>query len=60
MNVVWFCDLCGVTGTYDSATIKTKTDASLPDAKHQADCPGTVNTATSESTLAAVRKRGAA
>lgn len=56
MNVVWECS-CGVVGTYDSATITTKTDASLPDAKHAKTCGGTVWTATQESTLARIAGR---
>jgi hypothetical protein len=45
MTTHWTCT-CGTTGTYTWAAITTKTDASLPDAKHQAACHGSVTTTT--------------
>lgn len=55
MNVVWSCS-CGAVGTFDTATLKTKT---TPDETHAKKCAGTVTSALHESTLARVRERAA-
>ena len=43
--VHWLCT-CGQRGSYDPSQITTKTDAALPDAKHQKTCRGSVATST--------------
>jgi hypothetical protein len=45
MNVLWVC-AAGHRGEYATAAITTKTDASLPDAKHAKSCGATVLTTT--------------